>query len=159
MKNKKKTVLSVVVFLITLSIIFVAVFIKFSNKSESLATNAENVEEKTYEKANIEEFNINEIINNNTAEPIREEIVSEEVDLEYTTIYQNSNTISKGKVQVSQEGRDGKQIVITKKKYQGNELVGEEQTGRTIKVAAVDKIVQIGTGENATNHKIQKDSR
>lgn len=156
MKNKKKTVLSVVVFLITLSIIFVAVFIKFSNKSESLATNAENVEEKTYEKANIEEFNINEIINNNTAEPIREEIVSEEVDLEYTTIYQNSNTISKGKVQVSQEGRDGKQSVITKKKYQGNELVGEEQTGRTIKVAAVDKIVQIGTGENATNHKIQK---
>ena len=156
MKNKKKTVLSVVVFLITLSIIFVAVFIKFSNKSESLATNAENVEEKTYEKANIEEFNINEIINNNTAEPIREEIVSEEVDLEYTTIYQNSNSIPKGKVQVSQEGRDGKQIVITKKKYQGNELVGEEQTGRTIKVAAVDKIVQIGTGENATNHKIQK---
>lgn len=34
--------------------------------------------------------------------------------------------------------------------------MGEEQTGRTIKVAAVDKIVQIGTGENATNHKIQK---
>ena len=51
MKNKKKTVLSVVVFLITLSIIFVAFFIKFSNKSESLATNAEDVEEKTYEKA------------------------------------------------------------------------------------------------------------
>ena len=108
MKSKRKTLLSMGVFLITLSIIFVAIFIKTSNKNESLATNSENVEEKTYEKANIEEFNIDEIINNNTAEPIREEIVSEEVDLEYTTIYQNSNSIPKGKIQVSQEGRDGK---------------------------------------------------
>ena len=82
MKSKRKSLLSIGVFLITLSIIFVAIFIKTSNKNESLATNSENVEEKTYEKANIEEFNIDEIINNNTAEPIREEIVSEEVDLE-----------------------------------------------------------------------------
>lgn len=156
MKSKRKTLLSIGVFLITLSIIFVAIFIKTSNKNESLATNSENVEEKTYEKANIEEFNIDEIINNNTAEPIREEIVSEEVDLEYTTIYQNSNSIPKGKIQVSQEGRDGKQVVVTKKKYQGNELIGEEQTGRTIKVASVDKIVQVGVGTGSSNHKIQK---
>lgn len=156
MKIKMKTVLSISVFFMTLSFVFVAIFIKISDKNESLATNAENVEEKTYGKAKIEEVNVYEIINNNTAEPIREEIVSEEVDLEYTTVYQNSNKIPKGKIQVSQEGRDGKQVVITKKKYQGNELVGEEQTGRTIKVAAVDKIVQVGVGTGTTNHKIRK---
>ena len=47
MKSKRKTLLSIGVFLITLSIIFVAIFIKTSNKNESLATNSENVEEKT----------------------------------------------------------------------------------------------------------------
>ena len=56
MKSKRKTLLSIGVFLITLIIIFVAIFIKTSNKNESLATNSENVEEKTYEKANIKEF-------------------------------------------------------------------------------------------------------
>ena len=156
MKNKRKTLLSIGVFLITLSIIFVAIFIKTSNKNESLATNSENVEEKNYEKANIEEFNIDEIINNNTAEPFREEIVSEEIDLEYTTIYKNSSSIPKGKMQVSQEGRDGKQIVVTKKKYRGNDLISEEQTGRTIKVSSVDKIVQIGVGTDQLSHNIQR---
>ena len=156
MKSKRKTLLSIGVFLITLSIIFVAIFIKTSNKNESLATNSENVEEKNYEKANIEEFNIDEIINNNTAEPIREEIVSEEIDLEYTTIYKNSSSIPKGKMQVSQEGRDGKQIVVTKKKYRGNDLISEEQTGRTIKVSSVDKIVQIGVGTDQLSHNIQR---
>ena len=156
MKSKRKTLLSIGVFLITLSIIFVAIFIKTSNKNESLATNSENVEEKNYEKANIEEFNIDEIINNNTAEPIKEEIVFEEIDLEYTTIYKNSSSIPKGKMQVSQEGRDGKQIVVTKKKYRGNDLISEEQTGRTIKVSSVDKIVQIGVGTDQLSHNIQR---
>lgn len=156
MRNRKKTLLSISVFLITICMIFIAIFIKSSIKSESLATTAVNIDEKTYEKANVDELNIEEIINNNTSEPIREEIVSEEADLEYTTIYRNSANVPKGKMQVSQEGRDGKQIVVTKKKYQGNELISEEQTGKTVKVAAVDKIVQIGTGDSNSNHKIQK---
>ncbi len=156
MRNRKKTLLSISVFLITICMIFIAIFIKSSIKSESLATTAVNIDEKTYEKANVDELNIEEIINNNTSEPIREEIVSEEADLEYTTIYRNSANVPKGKMQVSQEGRDGKQIVVTKKKYQGNELISEEQTGKTVKVAAVNKIVQIGTGDSNSNHKIQK---
>ena len=156
MRNRKKTLLSISVFIITICMIFIAIFIKSSIKSESLATTAVNIDEKNYEKANVDELNIEEIINNNTSEPIREEIVSEEADLEYTTIYRNSANVPKGKMQVSQEGRDGKQIVVTKKKYQGNELISEEQTGKTVKVAAVNKIVQIGTGDSNSNHKIQK---
>lgn len=61
-------------------------------------------------------MNLDEIVNNNTQNKQKEEYITEEVELEYITIYQTNSNLSKGVIQVIQEGREGKQQ-ITKKKH------------------------------------------
>ncbi len=154
MKIERKKLISICVAFLAIGIILFAIFIKLSFKEEAIATN--NVEERTYKKANIKELDLKEVINKNIQNPIKEEITTEEIDLEYTTVYQNSNDLSKGEIQVVQEGRDGKQTVVNKKTYRGEELIKEEQTGRIVTVSSIDKIVKVGICENVSNYKIKK---
>ena len=156
MKIKSKKTVSILVCLITISLLFLAIIIKSLFKEETLATNSEKSELKAYKRAEIEEFDINKIIEENTNKIISQEIITEEIDLEYTTVYKNNNNLPKGKMQVLQEGRDGKQTVVNKKTYQNGELIKEEQTGRTVTKAAIDKIVEVGTGASLSSHKVQK---
>ena len=58
-------------------------------------------------------------------------------------------------VQVLQEGRDGLQIVTTKKVYEGETIISEEEASRKIVKSSVNKIVQVGTGKYKSNYKIQ----
>lgn len=135
-------------------LIFSIYIIFYIFNKETLAVN-DSLEEVLYNSANINKIDINSILENNIKDIKKEEIQTEEVDLEYTTIYQNNPNLSKGKIQVLQEGRDGKQKVITKKIYQGDVLVGEEQSGNIVTKASINKIVEIGTGEYSSSYKIK----
>ena len=106
------------------------------------------VQEKT------EQLDLTEIINKNTSDIITEEIFVEEEDIEYKTIYMNNPEYPKGSIQVLQEGRDGKQNIITKKKYCNGELI-EEKTDTQINIASTDRIVQIGTANYKSNYKVK----
>jgi len=106
------------------------------------------VQEKT------EQLDLTEIINKNTADIITEQILVEEEDIEYKTIYMNNPEYPKGSIQVLQEGRDGKQNIITKKKYCNGELI-EEATDTQINIASTDRIVQIGTANYKSNYKVK----
>ena len=111
----------------------------------------------SYETINPVSINMQEIIQQNTNATKKEEIVKEEVDLEYLTTYIENPSLPKGMLQVLQEGTVGKQEIITKKTYEGEKLVKEEQTGSQIVKAATNKIVSIGTGNyrsGPTNAKI-----
>ena len=77
----------------------------------------------------------------------------QEIDLEFTTIYQNDSSIPKGTLQVIQEGIDGKQKLIIKKIYNGEELIVEELQNTIIIKAASNKIVSIGTGSGTVTKK------
>ena len=61
----------------------------------------------------------------------------------------------KGTIQVIQEGREGTQEITTKKVYENGEVVSEEQVGAKVTKAAVNKIVEIGTGSKKTSYKVQ----
>lgn len=100
------------------------------------------------------DFNINEIINNNTKIK-KEEIIVEEVDLEYTTKYINNSDLPKGMIQVLQDGIDGKQEVYSKKIYEGEKLVEEEKIGNKVIKSSVNKIVAIGTGNYTNNYQVK----
>jgi len=111
----------------------------------------------SYETINPVFINMQEIIQQNTNTTKKEEIVKEEVDLEYLTTYIEDPSLPKGVLQVLQEGSVGKQEIITQKTYEGEELVKEEQTGSQVVKAATNKIVSIGTGSyirKSTNAKI-----
>lgn len=98
-------------------------------------------------------INLNEILKENTSEEISEEMVLEEIDLEYTTEYRNNNSLPKGTIQVVQEGRDGKQNAIIIKKYKEDELISEELVSENLIKASINRIVEIGTGSGINHYK------
>ena len=99
-------------------------------------------------------FDILNIIDENNKINKKEEISQVEEDLEYTTIYRYNNELPKGMLQVIQEGRDGKEQIITKKYFENEELVNETIT-YNILVASIDKIVEIGNANYTSNYKIK----
>ena len=113
-----------------------------------------NVSETEEKKDTVKQLDITEIINENTKDLITEEIIVVEEELEYTSIYRNNDILPKGTIQVVQEGRTGKQSIITKKKYKNDELLTEE-TDTKIIIATVDRIIEIGTANYKSNYKIK----
>lgn len=92
------------------------------------------------------EINLDEIIAKNHKDGIREEYTVEEMELEYITKYKNNPNLPKGRMQVIQEGRAGKQEITIKKVYEKENLIEEKQVSTKITKAYVDKIVEVGTG-------------
>lgn len=156
MRAKSKKIAFIIVFFIIIVIIFTLLSLKNVFKKQTLVANSEDIVLKAYKKAKIEEFNIDNIIEENAKKVISQEIITEEIDLEYTTVYKNNNELPKGQLQILQEGRDGKQLIVNKKTYQKGELIKEEQTGRVVTKAALNKIVEVGTGVKTSIHKVKK---
>lgn len=92
-------------------------------------------------------IDIDKVITKNKNINIKEEMIYEEQDLEYTTQYINNEELPSGTMHVSQIGINGIQDVITIKKYNGDELISEQIVANNIKKASVNKIVEIGTGK------------
>lgn len=110
--------------------------------SNSLATDNQ-IEWFTNEENNT--IDIDDIIAKNLNESGKEKIETEVVELEYETEYQNNDKLPKGMVKVLQQGQDGKQELIIKKEYKGDEEISNEQIGRKILTPCVNKIVEVGT--------------
>jgi beta-N-acetylglucosaminidase len=103
-------------------------------------------------KKNANPIVIEEILQQNTSVKVTEEMSLEEIDLEYTTEYRNNSNLSKGTIQVVQEGKDGKQKIITIKRYENNEFVSENIVSDSITKASINKIVEIGTGSGKNTY-------
>ncbi|MBO5397728.1 MAG: G5 domain-containing protein [Clostridia bacterium] len=97
-------------------------------------------------------INIENILKENTCSKIEEEMILEEIDLEYITEYRNNDALPTGTIQVVQEGRDGRQNAIIIKKYENGELISEELVAENLIKAAVNKIVEVGTGAGVNNY-------
>lgn len=95
------------------------------------------------------------IVQENIKEEQKEEYTEQEVTLEYITKYRNNASMSKGELHILQEGREGKQKIVTKKTYQNGELITEEQVSAKIIKASIDEIVEVGTGNFTNNYKVK----
>lgn len=120
--------------------------------SNSLATDNQ-IEWFTNEENNT--IDIDDIIAKNLNESGKEELETEVVELEYETEYQNNDKLPKGMVKVLQQGQDGKQELIIKKEYKGDEEISNEQIGRKILTPCVNKIVEVGTAAYYDKRKIK----
>lgn len=155
LKSKKIYVIAILCTCCIATIVGVTVWFNSSNKF-SYASSSDNIEIKKYEEGNKTNIDIEEILNSNTKNVIKEEIYAEEIDLEYTTIYKNNSELPKGIIQVLQEGTDGKQQIIIKKTYEGDTLIKEEQIGNKVTKSSVDKIIEVGTAKYTSNYKVKK---
>lgn len=149
MKKQKVTIraktTAIVIFILIITVaICIAYIITAREKVTYASTYNEN--EKSYKTINKNGVDLQEIISKNTTNAKKEEIIKKEIDLEYTTKYNNNPNLPTGMIQVIQEGIDGKQEEITKKTYTGEQLIKEEVVGNIVTKSSVNKIVEIGTG-------------
>jgi len=97
-----------------------------------------------------EEYNgiidINDIIQENLNNQIKQVIEVKNVELEYLTEYQKNNSLPIGTIKVIQEGKDGEQELIIRKQYEGENLIVDEQIGRRILNPPINKIIEVGAG-------------
>lgn len=155
-KNKRKNKLSlkrIIIFFVGI-IVFLYLIILYNyflNKSEVFAKETVSEVNQNVKISNANEINLDEVINENNKENgFKEEFITEEVDLEYITKYQSNAELPKGVIQVIQEGREGKQEVTIKRTYENGEIVKEEQVNSKTTKAAVNKIVEVGSGIGST---------
>ena len=155
-KNKSRNKLSLKKIIIFFSGIIILLYLiilynYIFNKNEVLAKETGVEVNSNVKISNANEINLDEVINENNKENgFKEEFITEEVDLEYITKYQSNAELPKGVIQVVQEGREGKQEVTIKRTYENGEIVKEEQVNSKITKAAVNKIVEVGSGIGST---------
>ena len=98
-----------------------------------------------------------QIIKQNTNNGQTEKITQKEETLEYLTQYKTNKNIPKGISYVTQEGREGKQEITIKTKYdeKGN-IISEEQIKTNIIKSPANKIIEIGGANYTNNYKVKK---
>lgn len=157
-KNNKKrlkisTNIKVIICMLIITLITFVINRYYNSKATYIST--EIYENKIEYKKISDDIDLENIIQNNT-ENIEERIETQEIDLEYTTTYKNNDSLSKGTMQVLQEGRDGKQQIIIKEIYKDGELLSQEQIGNKIIQSSINKIIEIGTSNYASTYKPKK---
>lgn len=164
--DKKWKNIAIITAIIIAVIIIVAIIINrivhYQVKQEVVATKAKSSNEllkdneiEWFESNDDTQNDIYDIINENVNKTEKEEIQTETVELEYETEYTNNEELPKGMVKVLQQGEDGKQELIIRKKYNGEELVSDEQIGRKITSPCINKIVEVGTASYYDKHTIK----
>ena len=161
-KIKKKTrvkisLRNIIIFFVgVLLLLYIVIFYNyFLNKNEVYAKETsiepQNLDVKI---SNASKIDVSEMIEKNVGTK-QDEYITEETELEYMTQYNENPELPKGTIQVIQEGREGTQEITTKKVYENGEVVSEEQVGAKVTKAAVNKIVEIGTGSKKNSYKVQ----
>lgn len=160
MKRKTRVKISlknIIIFLIfLLFLLYIVIFYNyFLNKNEVYAKETSIEPQETDVKiSNASKIDVSEMIEKNVGTK-QDEYITEETELEYMTQYNENPELPKGTMQVVQEGREGKQEITTKKVYENGEIVSEEQVGAKVTKAAVNKIVEIGTGSKTSDYKVK----
>ncbi len=161
-KDKKKkyiffTLKNIIIFSIAvISIFYIIIFYHYYFGESVVYATEVSSPINDLELSEAEKIDIDSYIENNSKEGVKEEYTVEEVELEFITKYKNNASLPKGTLQVTQEGRKGKQQITTKKTYENDQLISEEQVSAKITKAAVNKIVEVGTGNGrASNYEVK----
>lgn len=144
------------VIVIAVALVIAIIYGIYITKNVSYASEEEKqkiaIEIPITEKDKSKIINIEEIVENNTKVQKIEKLENQETDIEFTTQYIENSSLSKGKIQVLQEGIDGKQNSILKNVYEGDKLISSTQISSQVTKASIDRIVQIGTGAYANTY-------
>ena len=152
--RNKKTIIILAIALLIIGLFVVLNTLKktvYAVSQEEVKNDILNINE------DMSKIDIYEIIEQNNNDSNKEEIIVEEVDLEYTTKYENNSELAKGSLQVLQEGRTGKKQVTIRNTYnEAGELINSEEIESRILKASIDKIVSVGTANYTNNYKPKK---
>ncbi len=154
MKITLKNIITFLAFI--LSLLYIVIFYNYYfGRNHVYASEVVSNDIKEIKISEANSVNIEEMIAQNVQEGKKEEYSVEETTLEYITKYRNNSSLPKGQMQVVQEGREGKQEIITKRTYQNEELIEEQQVASKVTKASISKIVEIGTANYVSNYKVK----
>lgn len=123
-----------------------AVYATPTAEQETITVQSNKIEVETVE-------DVLQIIEKNNTILVKQEIEKQVMDVEYTTQYQENDSLPKGSMQVIQDGSDGKQTVIVKRTYENEQITGEEILQSKTTQAPITKIVEIGTASYRSTYK------
>ena len=150
MNSKEK---KIIIIFIILFVILLIVYISSNLSIKGVyAQSQENMDVKF---SKMQDFDIDKVIKQNN-KINSEQIITEEIEIEYITEYENNDELPKETIQVIQEGRTGKQQVTKKITINENGEKKEEEISSIIITNPVNKIVQIGTSKSKKSYKISK---
>ncbi len=156
MVRKSKMWIYILVSIIAIALVIAIIFGIYITKNISYASESQNktvaVEIPIAPQDKSKKINIEEIVANNTKVQKLEVLEEQEIDVEFTTQYIENSSLAKGKIQVLQEGIDGKQNAVLKNIYEGDKLISSTQVSSRITKASIDKIVQVGTAAFSNNY-------
>lgn len=145
--KEKQKVIKILVIAISITLLIIAIYIKFISNKEIYATNEKTTKANKIQISNAPNINLEEIIQKNTKQlNNKEEIYEKQEELEYITKYRNNNELYIGNTQVSQEGRNGIQTITMKRTYDNDgNIINEEQVSCVVTKSSINKIIDIGT--------------
>lgn len=92
-------------------------------------------------------INVEKIISNNISVVTSKQLITEDRDIKYDTVYQKNNKLPKDEQVVVQEGKNGKENVTAVKRYENGNYKDESILSRNIIQEPIKQIVQVGTSE------------
>lgn len=155
-KYKKISLKKIIIFLVSIIILlYLLVIYDYYLKKDEVYASENSPTTNTVKISNAGQIDVEEMISKNTNEMQRDEYITEENDLEYITKYKNNENLPKGVIQVIQQGREGKQEITTRRTIKNGEIISENQVNSKITKASVDKIVEVGTGNQTNSYKVK----
>ena len=98
-------------------------------------------------EANNNALNMLEIVSNNINEVTQKEIIAEEVDIEFDTVYMQNSQLPAGEELVSQEGKLGKNKLTKIRTFENERLVDEKIISETLVDMPINRVIEKGTSE------------
>ena len=161
MINKWLKNLYFIICLVTITAIIILSIVITNFRNRSYAVNDENQngpkssidnDVKIAKQSYTKQLNLEEVAKQNENDIVTEKIERTETDVEFNTKYRENNSLPKGKMQTIQEGQDGKQNAIVKNVYKNGNIISSKLISNEITKAAIDKIVEVGTGSYSNNY-------
>jgi beta-N-acetylglucosaminidase len=145
--KEKQKISNILVIIIVITLLIIAIYIKFISNKEIYATNETRMKANNIQISNAPSIDLEEIIQKNTKQlNSKEEIYEKQEELEYITKYRNNNDLYVGNTQVSQEGKNGIQTITMKRTYDNDgNIISEEQVSCVVTKSSINKIIDIGT--------------
>ena len=104
------------------------------------------------QRSDDKEIDLHSIISQNEQEVLIEQIIRQEMNIDFNTQYRENSSLKSGQMQTIQEGKDGKQDAITRCAFKNGELISTSLISSVVTESSIDKIVEIGTSSVASTY-------
>ena len=154
-RNSIKYILFIIIAITLVIAIIFAVFNTFKAPKIDEVTIYNPVAESEIEivqRSDDKEIDLRSIISQNEQEVLIEQIIRQEMNIDFNTQYRENSSLQSGQMQTIQEGKDGKQDAITRCAYKNGELISTSLISSVVTESSIDKIVEIGTSSVASTY-------